>query len=60
MNKMADSELRANSLRIRFERGVPEPTDHEIFKFMKSKMGLSSEKLLSMYKDKSEMSVIHS
>lgn len=58
MNKMADTELRANSLRIRFERGVPEPTDHEIFKFMKSKMGLSSEKLLSMYKDKSEMSVI--
>lgn len=56
--KMADTELRANSLRIRFERGVPEPTDSEIFKFMKAKMGLNSEKLLSMYKDKSETSII--
>lgn len=55
---MADTELRANSLRIRFERGVPEPTDSEIFKFMKAKMGLNSEKLLSMYKDKGEMSII--
>lgn len=55
---MADTELRANSLRIRFERGVPEPADSEIFKFMKSKMGLNSEKLLSMYKDKSETSII--
>lgn len=55
---MADTELRANSLRIRFERGVPEPADSEIFKFMKSKMGLNGDKLLSMYKDKSETSVI--
>lgn len=55
---MADTELRAKSLRIRFERGVPEPADSEIFKFMKSKMGLNSEKLLSMYKDKSETSII--
>lgn len=55
---MADTELRANSLRIRFERGVAEPADSEIFKFMKSKMGLKSDKLLSMYKDRNEMSVI--
>lgn len=56
--KMADIELRANSLRVRFDRGVPEPTDSEIFKFMKAKMALNSEKLLSMYKDKNETSVI--
>lgn len=55
---MAETELRANSLRVSFERGVPEPTDSEIFRFMKSKMNLKSDKLLSMYKDKSEMSVI--
>lgn len=56
--KMADTELRANSLRVRFERGVPEPADSEIFKFMKSKMKLNSDKLLSMYKDKNETSII--
>lgn len=55
---MAEAVLRANSLRLRFERGKPEPTDTEIFAFMKGKMGLKSDNLLSMYKDKPEQSVI--
>lgn len=55
---MADVELRANSLRLRFERGSPEPSDVDIFGFMKTRMGLKSEKLLSMYKDKNDVSVI--
>lgn len=55
---MAESVLRANSLRLRFERGQPEPTDAEIFAFMKGKMGLKSNNLLSMYKEKPEQSVI--
>lgn len=56
--EMADVELRANSLRLRFERGSPEPSDVDIFGFMKTRMGLKSEKLLSMYKDKNDVSVI--
>lgn len=55
---MAGTELRKNSLRVRFERGSPEPTDPEIFGFMKTRMMLKSEKLVSMYKDRSELSVI--
>lgn len=55
---MADMELRTNSLRLRFERGDPEPTDMDIFSFMKEKMALKCDSLLSMYKEKNEMSVI--
>lgn len=55
---MADVELRKNSVRLRFERGDPEPTDADIFCFMKDKMALKCDTLLSMYKEKNEMSVI--
>lgn len=55
---MADMELRTNSVRLRFDRGDPEPTDADIFSFMKDKMALKGDSLLSMYKEKNEMSVI--
>lgn len=55
---MAESQLKANSLRVRFERGNPEPSDVEVFKFMKTKMMLKCDNLLSMYKEKQELSVI--
>lgn len=55
---MADMELRTSSLRLRFEREDPEPTDADIFSFMKDKMALKCDTLLSMYKEKNEMSVI--
>lgn len=47
-------EARANSMRIHFGPGKKEPTDHEIFHFMKVKMSLSPATLLSMYKDPKE------
>lgn len=50
--------LKVNSLRLRFERGSAEPADADIFAFMRDKMKLRSSDLLSMYKEKSTMSVI--
>ena len=47
-------EARANSMRVYFGPGKKEPTDHEIFHFMKVKMSLSPAHLLSMYKDPRE------
>lgn len=55
---MSDSDIRIGSLRLRFEQNSPEPTDAEIFHFMKEKMMLNHETLLCMYKDKTELSVI--
>lgn len=55
---MAEFELRANSVRLRFERGSPEPSDSDIFAFMKTRMDIKCEKVLSMYKDKNDVSVI--
>lgn len=52
------AELKVNSLRVRFERGSAEPTDADIFAFMRDKMKLRSDDLLSMYKDKPSLSVI--
>lgn len=47
-------EARANSMRVHFGPGKKEPTDHEIFNFMKVKMNISPINLLSMYKDPRE------
>lgn len=52
------ADLKANSLRVRFDRGSAEPSDADIFSFMKEKMKLRCDDLLSMYKDKTSMSVI--
>lgn len=47
-------EARANSLRIYFGPGKKEPLDHGIFNFMKQKMRLNPNSLLSMYKESKE------
>lgn len=52
------AELKVNSLRVRFESGSAEPADADIFAFMRDKMKLRPDELLSMYKDKMTMSVI--
>lgn len=52
------ADLKANSLRLRFDRGSAEPSEMDIFSFMREKMKLRCDDLLSMYKDKSSMSVI--
>lgn len=51
-------EARANSMRVHFGPGKKEPTDHEIFQFMRVKMGLNSATLLCMYKDPREHCII--
>lgn len=47
-------EARANSMRIYFGPGKKEPMDREIFNFMKQKMRLNPNSLLSMYKEPKE------
>lgn len=53
---MCDSKV--NSLRLKFERGSAEPSDLDIFTFMKEKMKIPCESLMCMYKEKSTTSVI--
>ncbi|KAL1375678.1 hypothetical protein pipiens_004603 [Culex pipiens pipiens] len=55
---MAESDLKTNSLKIRFAGNCREPTEPEIFDFMRGKMKLKADHLLSMYKDKLDASVI--
>lgn len=55
---MPSNEVKINSLRVRFERGNREPSEAEIFIFMKEKMQLDHTKLLCMYKENAELSVI--
>lgn len=50
-------EARANSMRIYFGPGKKEPMESEIFDFMKNKMRLSSDSLMSMYKESRESCV---
>lgn len=51
-------DLKVNSLRLKFERGSAEPSDLDIFAFMKEKMKIPCDSLMCMYKEKSTTSVI--
>lgn len=55
---MAESSLKVNSLRLCFPSNSQEPMESEIFDFMRGKMRLKADNLLSMYKDRMDASVV--
>ena len=55
---MSDSDLKTNSVKIRFDGSGWEPTEPEIFDFMRGKLKLKADNLLSMYKDRLDAAVI--